>query len=142
MRTANKNIVTSFIEEVWNGNHFEKMDSFLSVDYVDHSLPAGLPANKEGTKRWIIQTGRSFEHTTIIDDLVCEGNKVIVKIRMVLKHTGTWRHIEPTGLEISTSGYRHYRLASGKICEHWALIDGDSIENQLKTARHGCHAIQ
>lgn len=47
-----------------------------------------------------------------------------------------------TGADISTVGYRYFRVADNKIIEHWALIDGNSIENQLKGSAHGCKIQQ
>ncbi len=138
MNSKNKSIVTNFIEEIWNQSQFEKIDHFISADFIDHSLPATLSADKEGMKLWIIGTGKSFEHKTIIDDIVCEEDKVMLKMRMQLKHIGIWRDIEPTHFEISTVGYRYYKLKDGKIVEHWSLLDGNSIENQLKEANRGC----
>lgn len=138
MNSKNKSIVTNFIEEIWNQNQFEKIDNYISADFIDHSLPPNLPADKGGMKLWIIGTGKSFEHKTFIDDIVSEEDKVMLKIRMQLKHIGVWRDIEPTHFEISTVGYRYFKLAEGKIVEHWSLLDGNSIENQLKEAKHGC----
>jgi len=138
MNATNKSIVTNFIEEIWNSNQFEKIDNYISADFIDHSLPPTLPANRDGMKLWIIGTGKSFEHKSIIDDIVCEDNKVMLKIRMQLKHIGVWRDIEPTHFEISTVGYRYYKLSEEKIIEHWCLLDGNSIESQLKEATHGC----
>lgn len=138
MNSKNKSIVTNFIKEIWNQKQFEKINTYISTHFVDHSLPPALPADQDGMKLWIIETGKSFEHKTIIDDIVCEGDKVMLKIRMQLKHIGIWRNIEPTQFEIATVGYRYYKLALGKIIEHWSLLDGNSIENQLKEAKHGC----
>lgn len=138
MNSKNKSIVTNFIEEIWNQNQFEKIDKYISAGFIDHSLPPALPTDKDGMKRWIIGTGKSFEHKTIIDAIVCEEDKVMLKMRMHLKHIGIWRGIAPTHFEISTVGYRYYRLSDGKIVEHWSLLDGNSIENQLKEAKHGC----
>jgi len=70
--------------------------------------------------------------------MVCEDNSVMIKIRMQLKHIGEWRGIESTGATIDTIGYRYFKLADNKIIEHWALIDGNRIENQLKQTNHGC----
>ena len=138
MNTANKVIVTSFIEKIWNENRLEEIGQFLSPDFTDHSLPPNLPPNADGMKLWIIGTGKSFEHKTIIDEMVCEGDKVMLRIKMQLKHIGTWRGIEATHFEISTTGYRYYKLANEKIIEHWGLIDGNSIEDQLHEATRGC----
>jgi predicted ester cyclase len=83
-------------------------------------------------------TGNAFEHHTTIEEMISEENKVMIKIKMHLKHIGKWRGIEPTGTELSAVGYRYLKLAEGKIIEHWALIDGNTIENRLKEASHGC----
>ena len=138
MNSQNKTIVINFIEDIWNKNRFEKIDQYLSSDFTDHSLPPALPADKEGMQLWITQTGKSFEHTTIVEDIVCESNKVMLKFKMHLKHIGVWRGIEPTHYRISIVGYRYYQLKEGKITAHWALLDGNSIENQLRHASEGC----
>ena len=138
MNATNKLIVTKFIEEVWNQNQLEKIDDYIATNFIDHSLPPNLPANKEGMKQWIIATGKSFEHQTMIDAIVCEDHKVMVKINMLLKHIGVWRNIEPTHLEIAAVGYRYYKISGGRIIEHWSLLDGNSIENQLTACQHGC----
>lgn len=135
---ATKNIVTGFIEEIWNQKQFDKADRYLHPDFIDHSLPPTFPADKDGTIKWIIGTGISFENKTVIEEQVTEGEKTILKISMHLKHIGTWRDIEPTGAEISAVGYRYFRITDNKIREHWALIDGNAIEAQLRKASHGC----
>ena len=102
MSTENKLTVTNFMNEIWNRNQFERIDEYVSPDFVDHSLSPNLPPGKDGTKLWILNTGKSFEHKTIIDEIVCEGNKVMIKIRMQLKHIGSWRNIEPTMFRTAT----------------------------------------
>ncbi|WP_423149469.1 ester cyclase [Rubrolithibacter danxiaensis] len=136
------NIVSDFIEEIWNKNNFEKIDDFIHVDFIDHSLPDLLPANSTGLLSWIKETGKAFFHKTIIEDQVTEGNKSILKIKMELKHMGSWRGINPEGKEISTKGYRFFVVRDNKIIHHWALIDGNSIENQLKNVSHGCKVAE
>ena len=138
MNTKLKQTVASFIEEVWNQNQCSRIDNYLHPLFTDHSLPPALPANKEGLQQWIAATGKSFDHKTIIEEMVSEDDKVIIKIKMQLKHTGTWRGIEPTGLDVSTKGYRYFKFKDGKIIEPWALVDGTAIENGLKDAQHGC----
>ena len=138
MDTNNKTIVSNFIEEIWNQNQFGKIEEYIHPDFVDHSLPDILPTNKEGLKIWIKETGKAFDHKTLIEEMVCEDNKVMVKIRMHLKHIGKWRDIEPSGKEICTVGYRYIKLADNQIIGHWALIDGHAMEIQLKNTNHGC----
>ena len=135
---TNRRLVTNFMDMIWNKNRLEKIDDFIHPDFVDHSLPPNLPANKEGLMAWVAGTGKSFNHQSVIEEQVTEGDKSMIKFRLFLEHTGIWRGIQPTGAKISVVGYRHFRLQDGKIMEHWALLDGNSIENQLRGAAHGC----
>ncbi|AHM60542.1 putative ester cyclase [Flammeovirgaceae bacterium 311] len=138
MSITNKEIVAGFIEEIWNQKHFNKMGIYLHPEFKDHSLPPSLPPNQEGLKFWIMGTGKAFENQTFVDEIVGEDDKVIVKIKMLMKHIGKWRDIEPTGAEVYAAGYRYFKLIDFKIIEHWALIDDNAIENHLKEVQKGC----
>ncbi len=133
-----RSLVTGFIEEIWNGQHFQQASKYLHPDFRDHSLPSHFPAGIAGTLRWIEAVGKSFAHKTIIDEVVTEADKVVLRLRMQLKHVGKWRDLEPTGAEVTTQGYRLFRVEGGKIIEQWALIDGEGIEKSLKDQTQGC----
>jgi predicted ester cyclase len=62
----------------------------------------------------------------------------MIKFSMELEHTGAWREIEPTGAIVYAVGYRCFEIEAGKIRAHWALLDGNAIENQLRQTTHGC----
>jgi predicted SnoaL-like aldol condensation-catalyzing enzyme len=134
----NSVLAQQFIEQIWNKRSFEMLDDFLHPAFKDHSLLPVLSPDKEGLKKWITATGIAFEHETVIEDHVAEDDQIMLRIKMKLKHIGVWRGIEPTGIELYTNGYRHFKIKDERIIEHWALIDGETIENQLKEASHGC----
>ena len=134
----NSKLVKEFIEKIWNNRNFDIIDNFLHPEFRDHSLPPQIGSDKSGTIKWITQTGKSFIHKTTIDDQVTEGEKSIIKISMDLKHIGKWREFEATGTDLNTTGYRSFRFSDGKIIEHWGLINGESIENQISKAKKGC----
>src|SRR5579859_3431879 len=124
-------IVANFIEDVWNKRSLHLAEAYLHPDFIDHSLPRELTPDTEGLKKWVALTSASFEHHTVIEDQVTEGDKSIVKVILQVKHTGTWRGIPATLKEVSVAGYRLFWLKEDKIVEHWALIDGNSLEKQL-----------
>lgn len=131
----NSKLVKEFIEQIWNKGNFEIIDDFLHPEFKDYSLPQQFGNDKDATISWIKQTTKSFIHRTNIEDQVTEGNKSIIKISMYLKHIGLWRGIEATGTDLITTGYRSFTISNGRIIEHWALIDGQSIENQINTLK-------
>ena len=126
-----RKFITDFIEEVWNQQQTDKLGEYLHPAYIDHSLPAFLTPDHLGLIKWIQALSRSFSHRTTIEDQVTEEDKSIIKIKMRMIHIGEWRGIQPQGAEVSTGGYRFYRLEDGKIVEHWAEINGTALEGQL-----------
>ncbi len=68
-------LVTNSIDIIWNKRRFSELGDFIHPAFVDHSLPPALPANVEGLKLWITGTGTSFEHKTLIEEHVSEGNR-------------------------------------------------------------------
>jgi predicted SnoaL-like aldol condensation-catalyzing enzyme len=47
----NKALVRRFFEEVWDKGNVDAVDEFMAADYVDHSIPPGLPPGTEGLKQ-------------------------------------------------------------------------------------------
>ena len=132
MQTEKQNLVYRFIEEIWNQQHFEALAAFMHPQFIDHSLPTTLPSDQEGLEKWITALSASFEHKTIIEDMVSDDEKIAVRISLTLKHTGMWRDIPPTGASVTAKGFRLFKINDGQIAAHWALIDGQAIESQLK----------
>lgn len=137
-----KQLIIDFIETIWNQQQFEKIDDFLSNDFIDFSLPEALPTTKDGTLMWIENTGKSFKHHTDIDTLVAEGNMAIAKISFTATHIGEWRGIPAAGVKFTVTGYRTFRVENGKITAHWGHIDATSIHNQLTHTGAGCKIQQ
>lgn len=135
---SNKEIVQAFIESVWNLRQLEKIGDFVSEHYRDFSFLPSIPPTREGLKSWIENTSAAFQHKTSIESIICEGNEVAARITFEVRHIGTWRNIGPTGRTISVKGFRFFKLHSGKIIQHWALIDGEALQTALTDQYHGC----
>ncbi len=137
---SNAALISAFIDNIWNKQHFHLLHQYLHPSFTDHSLPPGMPTNGHGLQQWIEATGRSFDHKTAITELIIEDARAVALIEMHLTHTGQWRGLEASGTDVVTTGYRYFKLQDGRIIEHRALIDGQTIENQIKSVAHGCKA--
>ncbi len=130
MSTAqNRELIQRYIEEVWNKGNIDLIPELVDQNYIDHSIP--LPG-LEGLKKWIQATSTAFEHQTIIEEQITESNTSALRIILRVKHIGEWRGIAASDKEAQTEGFRFYRVANGKIVEHWGHIDGDKLATQLK----------
>ena len=58
-----------------------------------------------------------------VDDLIAEGDRVVVRWRMVGTHKGAVLGIAPTGRPIVLKGIAIYRVEGGKLMERWVVSD-------------------
>jgi predicted ester cyclase len=66
-----------------------------------------------------------------VDDLVAEDNKVAVRGTVHGVHNGPLNDIPPTGKQIAIALFITYRIANGKIVEHWMLTDMLALLQQI-----------
>jgi len=122
IEVENKDIIRQWIEEWDNGNE-DNVVELLSPDAVIH-YPNKIELNSSdaliGEKEWY----KAFPDTKhIIDDLVAEGDKIVLRETIIGTHLGNYQGIEPTGKKIRFTAILIYRIKEGKIIEIWA--EGD-----------------
>lgn len=66
-----------------------------------------------------------------VEDMVAEGDKVVVRFTSRGTHHGAFRGIPPTGKAIAYTGILIWRFVEGKIAEHWAVPDLLGLLQQL-----------
>ena len=64
-------------------------------------------------------------------EMVAEGDKVSVKARLKGTHLGVFNGIPATGREVDLLFHITYQIRDGKIIDHWMLIDGMEMMQQL-----------
>ena len=69
-------------------------------------------------------------HVTI-EDLVAEGDKVAARRSYEGTHRGELLGIPATGKPVQMGGISIFRMALGKITEHWEQIDGLALMQQF-----------
>jgi steroid delta-isomerase-like uncharacterized protein len=116
----NKAIAQRFYEQAWNMKDIAIVDELLSPDFVNHEIESATPSShRELYKQAIFETFAAFPDWTItIDDLIAEGNKVVMQWRAQGTHTGEGMGA-PTGKQISMRGITIVRVMDGKITDFW-----------------------
>ncbi len=67
-----------------------------------------------------------------IDDVICEGDKVVVRARFEGTNDGSFMGIPPTGKKISITMIMIDRFDSkGRVVEHWGDFDSAGLLRQL-----------
>jgi predicted ester cyclase len=110
----NKAIVRRFVNEVLATGKPDLIDELLAPNYVNRALDV----DREGFRQsfslinQIIPDGKFT-----IEDLVAEGDHVILRGTLSGTNTGSFMGSKPTGKRISMRVLTYYRLANGKIVE-------------------------
>ena len=131
----NKAIVRRY-QELYNSNDLDGLDEIVAADLISHNLVPGLPQGLASGKRVHMGMLAAFpDYQVTIEDLVGEGDKVVARITMSGAHTGTeFLSLPARGKQFKIAGISIFRVASGKIIEHWGVGDTLSLMQQLKTA--------
>ncbi len=128
----NKALLRRCMEEVLNKRNLDAVDEFYAVDFVDHNAPPGTPPGIGGIKQiyTMIHTAFADIHITI-EDMVAEDDRVVLRFTARGTHKGELMGIAPTGRQFTVMEIRIYRIAGGKIVEHWGLLDQLGLMQQL-----------
>jgi predicted ester cyclase len=128
----NKTLIRRFYEEVFNKRNLAALDDFYAPEHVDHTLPPGLPVGPEGTKLAIATMLEGFPDLHItLEDMIAEGDKVVIRFTTHGTQQGTLGGISPTGKQVAVSTIEIARIADGKIVEDWGLDDRLGMLQQL-----------
>ena len=86
----------------------------------------------EGVKQFIAAPRRAFpDFQTTIDDILAQGDKVVVRFTARGTHRGKFQGVAPTGKQVTWAGINIYQITGGKIAETWQLGDALGLMQQL-----------
>ncbi|WP_375540976.1 ester cyclase [Paenibacillus tyrfis] len=130
MEQKNIETVTAFIEAFWNESDLDCTDRFLSDDYQELAYES-----KEGLKQFAGKILEAFpDKRYTVEEMIAQGEKVLVRMTVKGTHTGTFFGTAPTGNSIDVTLYRQYRVVDGKIAEHRGWIDMVTMWRQLQAS--------
>jgi len=121
-----------FMEEVFNKGNMKAVDEFMSADLVEHDPFPGQGPGLQGFKQGLADFRQAFPDLHIgIDDMLADGEKIVIRSTMKGTHKGTFMNLPPTGKQISIEGIDIVRMSGGKAVEHWGLLDALTMMQQL-----------
>jgi predicted ester cyclase len=83
-------------------------------------------------KQHIVDAEQGFPlYELVEEDLIAEGDQVVLKCRLVGTHNGTFMGIPATGKSVDVPVALIYRIADGKIASHWMLSDNMAMMQQI-----------
>jgi predicted SnoaL-like aldol condensation-catalyzing enzyme len=119
---SNKQLVRGGIEEVFNKRQPAAQDRYIAIDYIEHNprLPQGL----DGQKKFVARVLAAFsDYHADIQDIIAEGDRVMVRIQWTGTQDGPYQGQPPSSRKVSFTTADIFRIADGKLAEHWDVVD-------------------
>jgi steroid delta-isomerase-like uncharacterized protein len=132
MSTENKALIRRMIDEVWNQKNLATVENFAAADCIGHA-PTGVDAHgPDGIRQNVTRFITAFPdlHLTI-EDMIAEGDKVVIRFTSRGTHQGEFLGIAPTGKRVTVTATGTYRIEGSKIKEGWVNQDLFGLLQQL-----------
>jgi steroid delta-isomerase-like uncharacterized protein len=133
MSEHNKAVVRRLIEEVMNKGNLSSVDEFFTPNYQHHDPSSpDFGRGPESEKQLVTLYRNAFPDLRLtIEDIIAEGDTVMVRWSSRGTHKGELNGIAPTGKQVNGSGITVARLANGKIAESYVSWDALGLMQQL-----------
>ena len=129
----NKAIIRRWLEEGWTKGNLAVADELIDSKFIVHGAGGqAVPSGTEGVKQLVMAWRTGFPNGQMtIDDLMAEGDKVVVRMTWRGTQEGDFYGIAPTGKQVAVTSIGIDRVANGKIVEGWGEVDMLGMYQQL-----------
>ena len=132
MVESGKDLVRRLVRDVFNGERPQTADEVLAPTFINHNAMPGTPPGPEGTRRANESIRTAFpDWVESIEDLITEGDRVVLRAIGRGTHQGEFMGIPPTGLRVEVGGVAIFRIDADQIVEQWGLVDMLGMLRQL-----------
>jgi steroid delta-isomerase-like uncharacterized protein len=128
---TNTGVARRYYEEVLNKGNVSLLDEIALTDYRENDPLPGQVAGLEGLKGRVTAIKDAFGQTFKIEDLIADGDKVVVRWTGSGKQVGEFNGMPATGKEFTIAGIDIHRFKEGRMAEHWHVVDQLSQLQQL-----------
>jgi len=114
----NKTFVRRHFEEFVNRKNLDAADRNFASDYIEHGTdaPSDIELGPNGPKRYLAAAFNRYpDLLVVIEDIIAEGDKVVVRNRWQATDGQSGKAIEFTGIVI-------WPISGGKLAERWAYL--------------------
>ena len=124
---ANAAVVMKLYEECLNQKNYSMAEALVSP-----SLEAPGGQGVEGFLAIIRPLHAAFSPMVFkIEDIIAQGDRVVVRWTMRGTHSGVWAGAAPTHKPVEQTAIVIYQLKDGKIAAYWPMVDRLGLAMQL-----------
>lgn len=122
----NKALCRQIPEGIWTKGDMAAADIVLSPDFVNHNPAFGHAPTRDGYKATVAQFRAAFpDFSMTVEDVVAEGDKVVMRCRARGTHLGAFGAFPPSGRPVDFTITGTCRVHNGQVAELW--VNGDLL---------------
>ena len=131
----NKALILRLYAEVFSRWNLGVVDEIIAPEFVGHEMLLVLPRTPPGPVGfkqfygWLRSAFPDLRY--VVDDVIAEGDRVVVRWTWRCTHKGEFMGIAPTGKQATVTGMAIYRVAGGKCVERWVELSLVGLLQQL-----------
>ena len=130
----NKAVVRRWFEAFNKGKEaaMAAVDELFAPTYVGHGTGVVPDVDRAGAKQMAQAYFTAFPDLHLaVEDLIAEGDKVVVRATISGTHQGDFMGMPPTGTQVSFTATAIDRFEAGKFVESWGDVDMLGFLQQL-----------
>jgi predicted ester cyclase len=124
-------------DEAFVHGKVEVIDELMADDFVTHDPPPGLGSDRAGQRAIaeLVASALSGPRMEFDDYVETTDGRVVQNWAMVGTHVGEAFGLAPSHQEVRVRGMELWRVADGKLVEHWGVVDmSDLVEKATAAA--------
>lgn len=123
--TDNKARACELVDVVFNQHDLDGGVDYFTQDQIEHNPWPGFPPTIQGFKDGAAAFIVGFPDLRCeVDDVLEDGDKVIIRSRMIGTNSGSFMCMPATGKRVEVEGNDIDRMRDGRMAEHWGVFDG------------------
>lgn len=127
-----KDVVLTYYRRVWEEHDVPAIAQLFADTYRNHAGSRGTLAGPAGIESNYRDLKAAFPDVRFtLDDVLSDGDKVVVRYTMHGTQEGTFQGIAPMGRTVTVPGIGIYAVSGGKISESWVTRDSLALLRQL-----------
>jgi predicted ester cyclase len=133
MTGQNKAVVRRLFDEVWNTGQLNSIEELYAPDFVaDYRPYVPLRIGHEGIRDMVRGAWSAFpDFHEELEELIAEGEKVVVRLTITGTQNGQWGPLPPTGKRVKFEEILILRIVEGKVVEQRGIPDNLNALRQL-----------
>jgi len=118
------------ITEIFFKRNPTAVEKYVVEDYLQHQ--PGLPNGRQPFKEYLRTLFIAFpDYHGEIENIVADGDLVSFHFKWSGTHKGEFLGLKPTGKKITRRTADVLRIKSGRIVEHWGIVDQVDMMKEL-----------